>query len=61
MRMKRIPSSEFTKAPAGHLEDVFRGETIMVTRYGRPYVVISPPPPGATKEKEAEKKVSPAG
>jgi len=22
-----------------------RGETILVTRYGRPYAVISPPPP----------------
>ena len=50
--MKRIPSSEFTKAPAGYLDDVFRGETIMVTRYGRPYVVISPPP---REDKKAEK------
>lgn len=51
--MKRIPSSEFTKAPAGYLDDVFRGETIMVTRYGRPYVVISPPP--REEKKKAEK------
>ena len=41
--MDQIPSSEFTKAPARHLEDVFKGATLMITRYGRPYVVISPP------------------
>lgn len=41
--MDQIQSSEFTKAPAKHLEDVFRGATLMITRYGRPYVVICPP------------------
>lgn len=48
--MQQIPSSEFTKAPARHLEAVFRGETIMLTRYGRPYVVLSPPSEQAHQE-----------
>jgi len=52
--MDQIPSSEFSKAPARHLEAVFRGATILLTRYGRPYVVLSPPPHGEVKaEKEA--------
>lgn len=41
--MKTITSSEFVKAPGRHLEAVFKGESIQVTRYGRPYVVLSPP------------------
>lgn len=26
------------------LDRVFRGETLLLTRYGRPYVLLSPPP-----------------
>lgn len=49
--MEQVPSSEFTKAPARHLEAVFKGATLLLTRYGRPYVVLSPPP-AETEEKE---------
>lgn len=53
--MKTITSSEFVKAPGRHLEAVFKGEQIQVTRYGRPYVVLSP-----AIEEDQEKK-EPAG
>lgn len=50
--MESIPSSEFTKAPARHLEAVFKGASILLTRYGRPYVVLSPPSPEQVKAAE---------
>ena len=53
--MDQIPSSEFTKAPARHLEAVFKGATIMLTRYGRPYVVLSPPSPEQLESVEKAK------
>jgi antitoxin (DNA-binding transcriptional repressor) of toxin-antitoxin stability system len=42
--MERIPSTEANKAPAKIFDRVFRGETIMLTRYGRDYVMLCPPP-----------------
>jgi antitoxin (DNA-binding transcriptional repressor) of toxin-antitoxin stability system len=43
--MERIPSSEANKAPGQIFDRVYRGETIMLTRYGRDYVMLCPPPP----------------
>lgn len=43
--MRQIPSGEFTKSPGQYLEQVVRGEVIMLTRYGRPWVLLSPPSP----------------
>ena len=51
----RIPSSQANKAPGEIFDRVFRGETILLTRYGRPYVLLSPPP------SETEKSPTPAG
>ena len=45
--MKEVPSNVFTRSPGRFLDEVFQGEPLLVTRYGRPYVVISPPPPPA--------------
>lgn len=42
--MEEIQSSVAAKAPGEIFERVFRGETILLTRYGRPYVMLSPPP-----------------
>ncbi|MFJ3812589.1 type II toxin-antitoxin system Phd/YefM family antitoxin [Streptomyces sp. NPDC090073] len=39
-----VPSTQIQQAPGPILDRVFRGETIMLTRYGRPYVLLSPPP-----------------
>jgi antitoxin (DNA-binding transcriptional repressor) of toxin-antitoxin stability system len=50
--MDRIPSTEANKAPAKIFDRVFQGETILLTRYGRPYVLLCPPP----KEGEAPTK-----
>ncbi len=52
--MRHIPSSDFTRAPAKHLEAVFKGETITITRYGRPYVVLVPPDEVDTARQEEE-------
>lgn len=46
-------------APGKYLEAVFKGSTLLLTRYGRPYVVLSPPPED-TKGREADA-VSQAG
>jgi hypothetical protein len=51
--MKEVQSNVFTRSPGRYLEEVFRGEPLLVTRYGRPYVVISPPP--ATADTPAPK------
>lgn len=51
--MQTLPSAEFSRAPAKHLEAVFRGETILLTRYGRPYVVLRPPTEADTLAPEA--------
>lgn len=48
--MESISSSDFVKAPGRYLEAVFKGETIRITRYGRPYVILSPPGDQETKE-----------
>ncbi|MGW2795189.1 type II toxin-antitoxin system Phd/YefM family antitoxin [Streptomyces sp. NPDC001251] len=42
--MQIITSSEVTKAPGKIFDRAFQGETILVTRHGRPYVLLSPPP-----------------
>ncbi|MEH0582536.1 hypothetical protein QBA54_50770 [Streptomyces sp. B21-108] len=39
-----IPSSQANKAPGAIFDRVFQGETILLTRYGRPYVLLCPPP-----------------
>lgn len=39
-----VPSAEANKAPAKIFDRVFRGETLLLTRYGRPYVLLCPPP-----------------
>ncbi|MFJ2952943.1 hypothetical protein ACIO8H_35825 [Streptomyces sp. NPDC087226] len=52
--MKSVQSNIFTRSPGRFLEDVFRGETLLVTRYGRPYVLISPPPADPPAPDEAE-------
>jgi len=44
-RMKTITSTEAGKSPGALFDRVHRGETILITRHGRPYVVCSPPPP----------------
>jgi len=54
--MEQIPSSVAGKAPGEIFERVFRGETILITRYGRPYVLLCPPP-----EAEEKKPVTKAG
>lgn len=46
----RVPSSGANKAPARIFDRVFRGETIMLTRYGRDYVLLCPPPPEKREE-----------
>lgn len=43
--MTTVPIGTVTRAPARVFDRVFRGETILVTRHGRPYVLLSPPPP----------------
>lgn len=43
MAVKEIPASEAGRAPGAIFERVARGETILLTRYGRPYVLLSPP------------------
>lgn len=45
-----VPSSLMNQAPGKLLDRVFRGESILLTRYGRPYVLLSPPPAEATAE-----------
>lgn len=45
-----VPSSLMNQAPGKILDRVFRGEVIMLTRYGRPYVLLSPPPADALAE-----------
>ncbi|SCD38246.1 hypothetical protein GA0115240_105821 [Streptomyces sp. DvalAA-14] len=43
--MERLPSGQFVQRVGETLERVVsRGEPIMITRYGRDYVMISPPP-----------------
>jgi antitoxin (DNA-binding transcriptional repressor) of toxin-antitoxin stability system len=39
-----IPAAQANKAPAAIFDRVFRGEHILITRYGRPYVLLCPPP-----------------
>jgi antitoxin (DNA-binding transcriptional repressor) of toxin-antitoxin stability system len=40
-----VPATQMNQAPGRLLDRVFRGEQIMLTRYGRPYVLLCPPPP----------------
>lgn len=42
--MEEIPSGAAAKSLGQILERVSRGETIMITRYGRPYALLTPPP-----------------
>jgi antitoxin (DNA-binding transcriptional repressor) of toxin-antitoxin stability system len=39
-----IPATQLNKTMGQILDRVYRGETILLTRYGRPYVLMSPPP-----------------
>lgn len=39
-----IPAAQANKAPGAIFDRVFQGETILLTRYGRPYVLLCPPP-----------------
>lgn len=39
-----IPAAQANKAPGEIFDRVFRGETLLLTRYGRPYVLLCPPP-----------------
>lgn len=55
--MEKIPSSKINQAPGKILDRVFQGETILLTRYGRPYVLLCPPP----KEMAEEESATPAG
>jgi hypothetical protein len=48
--MKQLTSTEFARSPGVHLESAARGERILLMRYGRPYVMLSPPPPPAEAE-----------
>lgn len=51
--MKQLSTTEFTRAPGVHLEAASRGERILLVRYGRPYVLLSPPPPPADEGEPA--------
>lgn len=42
--MQTITSTEATRAPGKVFDRAFQGEHILITRHGRPYVLISPPP-----------------
>jgi len=53
--MERIPSSQANKAPAAIFDRVFKGETILLTRYGRPYVLLCPPPDDRPEEAPANR------
>lgn len=53
MDMEKIPSTQMNTSAGKILDRVFRGETLLLTRYGRPYVLLSPPP---KEETEVEKK-----
>lgn len=48
--MERIPSSKAAKVMGAVFERVAKGERILLTRYGRPYVLLSPPPPENQEE-----------
>ena len=50
--MKKISSSEAARIMGQIYERVAKGETILLTRYGRPYVLLSPPPPETEEEQE---------
>jgi antitoxin (DNA-binding transcriptional repressor) of toxin-antitoxin stability system len=39
-----VPSAKANQAPATIFDRVFKGETVLLTRYGRPYVLLCPPP-----------------
>lgn len=39
-----VPAAQANKAPGAIFDRVFQGETILLTRYGRPYVLLCPPP-----------------
>jgi len=49
--MDKIPSSLMNQTPGKILDRVFQGETILLTRYGRPYVLLCPPPKREVEEK----------
>lgn len=43
-RYIEVPAAEVNKAPGRYFDRVFRGESLLLTRYGRPYVLLCPPP-----------------
>lgn len=48
-----IPASQANKAPGAIFDRVFQGETILLTRYGRPFVLLCPPPPREEAQPQA--------
>lgn len=40
--MDSIPSGEFLKRIGEYLERASKGEQLLITRYGRPYVLVGP-------------------
>jgi antitoxin (DNA-binding transcriptional repressor) of toxin-antitoxin stability system len=49
-RMESIPAGEFNRRSGELFARTFRGESILITHYGRPYVLLSPPPAPADSE-----------
>jgi antitoxin (DNA-binding transcriptional repressor) of toxin-antitoxin stability system len=45
-----VPTTQLNQGSGKILDRVFRGEHIMLTRYGRPYVLLSPPPTEPVEE-----------
>lgn len=43
--MEEMPVASFVRAPGVIMERVNRGAHVLLTRYGRPFVLLSPPPP----------------
>jgi antitoxin (DNA-binding transcriptional repressor) of toxin-antitoxin stability system len=50
-----VPTTQLSHGAGKILDRVFRGEIIMLTRYGRPYVLLSPAPTEPAEEAQAEK------
>jgi len=56
-----ITSSDVARRVGEIFARASRGETFMVTQYGRPYCVITPPPadpPAAPKQRTARKRAA---
>jgi prevent-host-death family protein len=53
MEMKRVQSKDFSNAIGAYLQRASRGETFLITSYGRPYVVLGPPPAEVEESEES--------